>query len=495
MKCPSCGASNDDGKAFCGDCGAAMGVTPVRSVKPAIPRPGPVVVPQPASPLLSERTKKRLKIGAIVIAVILIVGSVLGYLYYYQPVRGVGTVSSTTIDAGQSVHFGFTPSQGIPPYQYIWNFGDEGVSAEKTPLHSYNSPGTYIPTVTVTDTASKTTTWTTTIIVNPRPSVVGTVSPSTGVWSLNASFAVQGQGGTLNYSYFWQFGDGNSSDTQNPMYHYSAVGTYTATVVVRDGVGMTASWVVKIIVYPAHVSGSGSVSTTTIDPGQGVQFGFIPSPGVAPYRYSWDFGDGGVSAEENPLHTYSSPGSYVSSVTVSDSAGNLTTWNTTIVVNPPPSVVGTVTPSVGASSLNASFTAQGHGGMPGYSYFWLFGDGNSSDTQNATHHYSTGVYAATVIATDGAGMTASWSVNISVNLPLMTGIEAVYTGPGWREAFYCTPSQGVPPYSYYWQFGDGESSTLQNPSHIYGTGTYSISLIVTDSVGETVEAHTVISMG
>ena len=247
--------------------------------------------------------------------------------------------------------------------------------------------------------------------------------------------------------------------------------------------------------HQSSASGSGSVSTTTIDAGQGVQFGFEPSQGTPPFRYSWDFGDGGISAEQNPHHSYSSPGTYQPKVTVSTRAGETTTWTTSILVNQLPSVTGTVSPSVGVLSLNASFTAQGRGGMPSYNYSWQFGDGNSSDTQNATHYYSTGVYIATVIATDGAGMTASWSVTISVNLPLTTGIEAVYTGPGWTEAFYCTPSQGVPPYSYYWQFGDGESSTLQNPSHIYGTGTYSISLIVTDSVGETVEAHIAISMG
>ncbi len=265
-------------------------------------------------------------------------------------------------------------------------------------------------------------------------------------------------------------------------------------VVVRDGVGMTASWGVQIVVYPAPVGGDGSVSKTTIDPGQGVQFGFIPSPGVAPYRYSWSFGDGGVSSEDNPYHTYSSPGTYVSSVTVSDSAGNTTTWSTTIVVNPPPSVVGSVTPTIGASSLNASFTAQAHGGIPGYSYYWQFGDGNSSDSQNTTHLYSIGDYTATVVATDGEGLTATWSININVNLPLMTGIEEVYTGPGFTEAFYCTPSQGVPPYSFYWQFGDGQSSTLQNPSHLYMAGTWYISLNVTDAIGETVEANIAVTM-
>lgn len=332
MKCLDCEAENPDGKRFCGQCGARLEELPVQPATPHADYVSPVATQPRVLFSLSERTKKRLVVGAIAVAVILII-STLGYLYYDR--------------------------------QY---------------------------------------------------------------------------------------------------YHQPA-------------------------------SGSGSVSTTTIDAGQGVQFGFEPSQGTPPFRYSWDFGDGGISAEQNPHHSYSSPGTYQPKVTVSTRAGETTTWTTSILVNQLPSVTGTVSPSVGVLSLNASFTAQGRGGMPSYNYSWQFGDGASSDIQNPTHQYSTGKYLSTVVVRDRAGMTASWSVNISVNLPLTTGIEAVYTGPGWTEAFYCTPSQGVPPYSYYWQFGDGESSTLQNPSHIYGTGTYSISLIVTDSVGETVEAHTAISMG
>jgi PKD repeat protein len=243
--------------------------------------------------------------------------------------------------------------------------------------------------------------------------------------------------------------------------------------------------------YYQPVRGAGSVSTTTIDVGQSVQFGFTPSQGISPYRYSWNFGDGSVSSEKSPLHSYSSPGTYLSTITARDTAGKATTWTTTITVNPLPSVVGTVSPSVGAGSMIASFTAHGQGGTPNFKYSWHFGDGTSSEIQNPTHHYSTGTYTATVVATDGAGMSATWSVSITINLPLIMGFTNRYAGsPGLTMLFTCTPSQGVPPYSYYWQFGDGQSSTLQNPSHAYVVmGTYHATLNVTDSIGETVEGQ------
>jgi PKD repeat protein len=245
--------------------------------------------------------------------------------------------------------------------------------------------------------------------------------------------------------------------------------------------------------YHQPVIGSGSASTTTIDAGQNVQFSYSPRQGIPPYSYSWSFGDGGTSTEKNPSHSYSIPGTYHASVTVTDNselAGEQTSWSTTITVNPLPSVVGTVSPSIGVLSLNASFTAQGRGGMPTFSYMWHFGDGASSDAQNPTHHYSTGTYTATVVVRDGAGMTASWSVSISVNLPLAVGVIIRWMGALIGEEFTCTPSQGVPPYSFYWEFGNGQSSTLQNTTYNYGApGTYNVSLNVTDSIGEIVEVQ------
>jgi len=405
MKCPNCGGENPESNQFCGDCGMALEVLPVQPEAPPLHQSTPDVPAPRTSFRLSERTKKRLVVMAIVVAAILIVGSVIGYLYYYQPVRGSGSVSSTTIDAGQDVHFGFTPSKGVSPYRYAWNFGDGSISSEQNPHHTYASSGSYVCTVAVRDTASKKATWTTTILVNPHPGVVGTVSPLTGDGFLNASFTAQGRDGTPGYGYLWQFGDGTSSSVQNPIHNYT-VGNYTAVVVIEDSVGVTASW-------------SASIS----------------------------------------VNAY-----------------------------PRPSVVGTVTPAVGFLYLNASFTAQGVGGTPSYSYLWQFGDSTTSDIQNPMHNYTTGNYVAVVFVEDSVGMTATWSVNVTVNLNLTTGITYYYTGPRLTESFGCTPDQGVPPYSFYWQFGDGMSSTLQNPAHEYArTGVYTFTLQVTDSIGEMVE--------
>lgn len=408
MICENCGAEYPEGKRFCGQCGAALGQAPVRSVPPQAARDSLVVNAPPPIPLISMRGRRRVKIGAIVAAIALVVGSVLGFLYYSQPVRGSCVVSTATIDAGQRVAFGFTPSRGVPPYRYSWAFGDGTMSAEQNPNHTYTAPGTYAPSVTVWDSPGKKMTWATTILVNSIPSIAGTASPASALQSFNASFTAQGQDGTPGYSYHWQFGDGSSSDAQNPSHFYTS-GTYTAVVVVEDAAGMTAS------------------------------------------------------------------------------------WSTSITV-PPTGVIVTVSPSIGYSSLNASFSAQPNGGTPGYTYLWQFGDGATSTLQNPIHHYTMGNYNATLVVTDSAGRTASWTGSVTVEWPLTTGFTyRLAPSSGFTEDFGCTPDQGLAPYSFYWDFGDGQSSTLQNPTHLYVAGLYTVTLTVSDSAGETVQKQCVLS--
>jgi PKD repeat protein len=360
-------------------------------------------------PLISELGKRRLKIGAILTAAAVIFGTVLGYLYYYQPVRGSGSVSATAIDAGMEINFEFTPTKGISPYRYSWAFDDGTFSASQNPFHTYSTPGTFAPTVTVWDDAGQMTTWRTSVLVNHLPEVVGTASPSVFMHSANASFTAQASEGTPGYTYTWQFGDGNTSFDQNPV-HYYTTGRHVATVVVRDAMGMTASW------------------STDVK---------VPSP----------------------------------------------TMNVT------------VSPSVGYSSLNASFSAQAQGGTPGYAYLWQFGDGTTSEVQNPTHHYSVGNYTVTLVVTDAAGMTASWTGSITVKWPLTVGLTCqldpyiLYT-----EDFSCSPDQGLAPYTFYWDFGDGQSSTVQNPSHYLVPGSHTITLTVGDSAGETVQKQVAVTV-
>jgi len=166
MKCPICGAENPEGQKFCGDCGSRM----------------PDTVPQvPVSTVEAHDVRgmsfnrKKVAIAAIVVVVVLIVIAA-SLAYYYQPVRGTGFVSSTTVLLGQSVRFDFTPSQGVGPFSYEWSFGDGTHSLEKNPTHTYDASGTWTVRVTVTGGSGKSCTWSTTITVRLPLVFIHTIS-------------------------------------------------------------------------------------------------------------------------------------------------------------------------------------------------------------------------------------------------------------------------------------------------------------------------------
>jgi PKD repeat protein len=216
------------------------------------------------------------------------------------------------------------------------------------------------------------------------------------------------------------------------------------------------------------------------------------SGGTPPYSYSWDFGDGASSSLQNPTHAYSSVGTYTAILTVTDSAGRTAQDNAQATVASPIVAVANG-PYSGNNNIPIAFTGSASGGTPPYSYSWDFGDGASSSLQNPTHAYSNvGTYTAILTVTDSAGRTAQDNAQVTI-APQLIAIPGgpYYTLANYPVSFSGSASGGTPPYSYSWDFGDGASSPLQNPSHSYSnTGTYTAILTVTDSAGRTAQNTT-----
>ena len=151
------------------------------------------------------------------------------------------------------------------------------------------------------------------------------------------------------------------------------------------------------------------------------------------------------------------------------------------------------TPLSGFAPLAVNFTdASLPGGSAIASYAWDFGDGNTSTEQNPTHVYNTaGTYTVSLTVTDGDGNSAAETKTDYVTVDQAVAPIADFSG---------TPTSGLAPLtvnfsdlstagsgtitSYAWDFGDGGSSTEQNPSYTYNAaGTYTVSLTVTDDLG------------
>ncbi len=193
------------------------------------------------------------------------------------PLSASATGSPSTGNAPLSVNFTGTATGGTAPYTYNWTFGDGATSTAQNPSHTYSSSGTYTATLTVSDSSSPAKTATSQVTTNV--SAVGnplaasaSATPTSGQVPLSVAFSGTATGGTPNYSYSWDFGDGTTSTTQNPSHTYSTAGTYTAKLTVTDSASPanTASSTVTITASPiaATVPGAPTGLTTTAGSGQ-----------------------------------------------------------------------------------------------------------------------------------------------------------------------------------------------------------------------------------
>ncbi len=224
--------------------------------------------------------------------------------------------------------------------------------------------------------------------------------------------------------------------------------------------------------------------------------------GTPPLSYSWDFGDGGSSTEQNPTHTYISPfeGSpYTVTLTVTNECGESEATDTvsiTITEADPP------TANAGAdgdydttvcADTDATINFVGSGtGVGDLTYEWDFeSDGTYDSTaQNPSHDYPAGTYTATLRVTDDcSSVTDSVEIKIDEYSTPIANVEGQCYQLGCETEITATlsgsASGGKEPYTYNWVFGDGESASDagQNPSHDYPAGTYTVKLTVTDACG------------
>ncbi|RPA42463.1 M6 family metalloprotease domain-containing protein [Shewanella vesiculosa] len=149
---------------------------------------------------------------------------------------------------------------------------------------------------------------------------------------------------------------------------------------------------------------------------------------------------------------------------------------------------------VQASGADVSFNVIVSGGSD-YSYAWSFGENNatSSDTAPSYTYSASGDYIVSVLVTDAAGNTVTATDTIRVVIQPLAAFTLNQTD--LTVALTNISKQGFGNLTYLWDFGDSSSSTVENPSHTYSTaGTYTITLVTTDSIGNEVTANQVITV-
>jgi gliding motility-associated-like protein len=201
--------------------------------------------------------------------------------------------------------------------------------------------------------------------------------------------------------------------------------------------------------------------------------------------WKWSFGNGKTSTEQNPVTTYTASSAFTVTLTVQSNEGCRDTVIKNINTNPSPRTGFSYTTSCAAGNIlftNSSFISRGSIA----SYHWDFGDEASSTEKNSKHnYYSNGTYSVSLTAISDSGCYAGSSSPIDVNM-LQAQFTPYNTCVGQTVSFTdnsTSASVVYPVSSWKWYLGDGNTSTLQNPSNSYQiSGTYIISLKVNDGM-------------
>ncbi len=360
-----------------------------------------------------------------------------------------------------------------------------------------------------------------------RPLVALTLSPTSGSAPLTVTASVVATGGSTvypTYRYFWGDGTTSWSLSSTATHTYASVGTYTVDAAVNDSLGVvghsTNGTVTVSSGAPPALSVSLSFSTTNGTVPFTTSLHATVSGGTPPYTlYTWTFGDGGYATTTTTAtvsHTYTSAGTFVAKVSVTDSAGATASSAPVVVTvalgSPPLSVALLVSAAVGTVPAPITFSANASGGSGTYGpYTWTFGDGTTRSTSGATVSYTyntVGTFGASVTVTDGRSNATSATAWIVINAPPGPLAATLTSSPSQGVAplftsFTLTLEGGTPAYRVAWNYGDGASTGLLPVSgnsvsqgHTYtNSGTFQVVATVDDSAGATIQAKLNIVVG
>jgi PKD repeat protein len=297
-------------------------------------------------------------------------------------------------------------SQG-DPQSWVWNFGDGSTSRSQNPYHLYTKPGVYTVTLTVSNRAGgDSMTKTDYITVRSLPLADFTANRTSGTAPMTVQFTDTSKGNPVSWA--WSFGDGTTSTEQNPVHTYSAIGTYSVQLTVTNEAGSDTKTSPGYIMTEEGMQASFTFTTSNPENLAPLTVAFTDTSSGFYQRISWNFGDGYVSSEKNPIHTYTKPGNYTVTQTISDSRYG-STASQTIEVKQRFAAGFSVEPETGSAPLTVTLTDTSIG-TPIAWQWWILNEDESvlvyipaGENQEVYTIATPGNYSVMLDVTDSSG--------------------------------------------------------------------------------------------
>jgi gliding motility-associated-like protein len=373
-------------------------------------------------------------------------------------------------------------SSGGPKF-WNWDFGNGQLSNIQNPVVVFSQPGIYSVTLVVKNgSGTHGITKTNYITVNPSPQADFTANITTGCVPVNVQFSdlsTDPAGSITNWD--WDFGDGTKSTAKNPSKTYSVNGFYSISLTVTSSTGCKSS--IGRNRYIRIVSGVKADFNNTVNgncrPPYTANFS-NQSAGPGSLTYAWDLGNGNTSTLRNPSSQYPAAGNYTVKLTTTSDFGCSNTIQKDITIRSSSTAIGgpdSICVNKPLNFINSSSPAP-------VSAIWYFDDGTQSTSINASKTFSApGLHVVKLVNTyTFCKDSITKTITVVTPPPVdFTSSTVLACRPPLTVNFTDISPNAV---AWAWNFGDGGTSTLQNPTHTYNTaGQFNVSLTVTNRFG------------
>jgi PKD repeat protein len=302
----------------------------------------------------------------------------------------------------------------------------------------------------------------------------------------------------------WDFdGDGDvEANTASASFMYNSAATFNVSLTVHDAQGLSHKKTSTITVAPNPAPAAGFTYTCSATDCTFLSTSTDVAPGTIA-TYAWDFGDGSITGEKDPSHSYTvaTPREFTVTLTVTDNEGatDVETQTVTVTPLPPANTPPKASFTNACNVVDCTFASTSTDDAPGTiaTYAWTFGDGGTAVVSNPAHRYNvtaptTFTVTLTVKDNEGASAVATKQVAITPLPQVNTPPTADFTHAcNVLDCTFASTSSDVAPgriATYAWTFGDGATAVVSNPVHQYTVAAptdFTVTLTVTDNEGAT----------
>lgn len=277
-------------------------------------------------------------------------------------------------------------------------------------------------------------------------------------------------------TYAWDLGNGTTSSLQSINTTYTTAGTYPIQLIMVTEDGCRDTVKQSLVVNETPKASFTSSFNNVLDS----MFFTNTSTPLSGATWLWDFGDLTTSTVQNPVHKYTSGGTFTVTLTETTDAGCTSVFSATVEINKPNAAFTASTNNCTNSLVTFTNSSSFSGGTI-TSYLWDFGDNTTSTLENPTHAYAnSGTFTVLLTVTANTGTKGTISKTVVVNdKPIVAFAGDVLTGCSPLVVNFSDNSTADAGSTYKWSFDDNTTSTDQNPQNTFSTSkTYTIKEVV-----------------